>query len=223
MAECVGGSARLEDWKSLISRLPGVLGVEFTLTDGVVREVHVLSDQSRGPKQIVRDVQSAMLAKFQVELDHRIISVAQIPGSLRETRRRVVCERLELSSGRDGSAAAVYLTLDDRSYRGESKCDLTLGSRHRAIAQATVTAINQLLSPGCRFSLEEVRHTPMGEHQAVLVGLVLKSGGQSEGLLGACYQGEDPNFSVALATLDAVNRRLSTLPSTDEKEESHPA
>ena len=90
MAACVGGSARLEDWKSLISRLPGVLGVEFTLTDGVVREVHVLSDQSRGPKQIVRDVQSAMLAKFQVELDHRIISVAQIPGSLRETRRRVV-------------------------------------------------------------------------------------------------------------------------------------
>ena len=86
-----------------------------------------------------------------------------------------------------------------------------------------MAAINQLLAPGCRFSLEEVRHTPMGEHQAVLVGLVLKAGGQSESLLGACYQGEDPNFSVALATLDAANRRLATLPAAEQSEASRPA
>ena len=47
---------------------------------------------------------------------------------------------------------------------------------------------------------------------AMLVGLLLKHGGKTEALLGACHEGEDPNFSAALATLDAVNRRLPTLP-----------
>ena len=67
-------------WKALTEKLPGVLSVEFVTEGPVVREVHVLSDQSRSPKQIVRDIQSALLARFQLDLDHRIISVAQIPG-----------------------------------------------------------------------------------------------------------------------------------------------
>lgn len=205
-------------WKALIERLPGVLGAEFALENGAVREVHILSDQSRGPKQIVRDIQSAMLAKFQVELDHRIISVAQIPGSClrREGQRRLVCERLELSAGRDGSAAVVHLSLDGSPYVGRSACDLSAAGRMRAIAQATVEALNLLLSPECRFVLDYVRRTPMGDRQAVLVGLHLKRSGKTEALLGACYEGEDPNFSVALATLDGVNRRFSTLPPSPE-------
>ena len=199
-----------ESWKALVTRLPGVLGAEFTLENGTVREVHILSDQSRSPKQIVRDVQSAMLAKFQVELDHRIVSVAQIPGSaVHRPSRRLRCEQLELSTSREGASASVHLLADGKRYVGRAGCDLSVGGRWRAIAQATVSALNQLLAPGFVFSLDE----------AVLVGLLLKSGGKAEPLLGACYEGEDPNFSVALATLDAVNRRLSALPSPEEHEE----
>ena len=209
-----------ESWKALVTRLPGVLGAEFTLENGTVREVHILSDQSRSPKQIVRDVQSAMLAKFQVELDHRIVSVAQIPGSaVHRPSRRLRCEQLELSTSREGASASVHLLADGKRYVGRAGCDLSVGGRWRAIAQATVSALNQLLAPGFVFSLDEVRRTAMGEHQAVLVGLLLKSGGKAEPLLGACYEGEDPNFSVALATLDAVNRLLSALPSPEEHEE----
>lgn len=209
--------AQIDSWKDLVVRLPGVLGAEFVLDGDTVREVHVLSDQSRGPKQIVRDVQSALLARFHVELDHRIISVAQIPGQSRpEPRRRLICERLELSGGRNGAEAAIYLSLDGTTYVGRSACDPSASDRCRAIAQATVEALNLLLAPGCRFSLEEVRRTAMGDHQAILVGLHLKYNGRTEALLGACYEGDDPNFSVALATLDGVNRRFSTLPPAKE-------
>lgn len=203
-----------ESWKALVTQLPGILGAEFTVDNGTVREVHILSDQSRSPKQVVRDVQSALLARFQLELDHRCISVAQIPSSARESRRRLVCDGLELSSSRDGAAVKVLLSLDGHGYTGEARCDLTAGDRLRAIAGATVAAINHCLAPGCRISLDGVRACPMGDRQAVLVGLLLKHEGKTEALLGACYEGEDPNFSVALATLDGVNRRLMTLPWT---------
>ena len=111
-----------------------------------------------------------------------------------------------------GASASVYLNLEDHIYQGSSQCDLSTSGRFRSIALATVDALNQVLAPGCSFSLDEVRSTTLGEHQAMLVGLLLKHGGKTEALLGACYEGEDPNFSAALATLDAVNRRLPTLP-----------
>lgn len=218
------GSAETRLWKELVTRLPGVLGAEFSVEGGAVREVHILSDQSRSPKQIVRDVQSALLAKYQVELDHRVVSVAQIPrSSLQEQPRRLRCEQLELSTSREGAAACVLLVRGGEHYMGRATGDLTMGGRMRTIAQAAVDALNQLLDAGYAFSLEEVRRADMAGRQAVLVGLRLKSGGGSEALLGACYEGEDPNFSVALATLDAVNRRLSTIPPAKEREEERPA
>ena len=129
--------------------------------------------------------------------------------------RRLICDRLELTTGRDGSSAAVHLLLEDKVFIGKAKCDLTTTGRLRSIALATVDALNQLPAPGSSFSVEEVRSTALGEHQAMLVGLLLKSGGKTEALLGACYEGEDSNFSVVMATLDAVNRRLPTLPRAD--------
>ena len=55
----------------------------------------------------------------------------------------------------------------------------------------------------------------MNSQTAVLVGLRLETAGRPESLLGACYQGEDPSLSVALATLDAVNRRILALTFSD--------
>ena len=205
-----------EAWKALVNQLPGVLGAAFHVEEETVREVHILSDQSRTPKQVVRDVQSALLAKFQLELDHRIISVAQIPAPLKEGPRRLVFERLDMASSRDGVSVKVHLRLGDRLYEGESRCAPSSGTRTRAIAAATVEAINCLLASNCRFSVEAVRTTALAEHPVVMVGLFLKLDGKTESLLGACYVGDDVNFSVILATLDAVNRRLLTLPPSSD-------
>ena len=41
-------------------------------------EVHVLADNSKPAKQTVRDVRSVAQTMFGLELDHRIVSVAQL-------------------------------------------------------------------------------------------------------------------------------------------------
>ena len=56
-----------------------------------------------------------------------------------------------------------------------------------------------------------------GARCTVCYRLRLEQAGKAEALLGACYLGEDPNFSVALATLDGVNRRILTLPFAREE------
>jgi len=200
-----------EAWKELVSCLPGILNAEFVLEDELIREVHILADQSRFPKQIVRDIQSAMAARFQMEIDHRIISVAQIPSLPSVPKIRLVCQRLELSTGRDGTTVAVTLELNGQQKRGQSEASQSSYDRNRCIAQATVEAINSFLDTTCRFSLEDWKFVPMGEHIIVLVGLQLSGAGKTEYLVGACPQRDDPNLSVVLATLDAVNRKMPAL------------
>ncbi|BFJ85612.1 hypothetical protein WMO24_04915 [Ruthenibacterium sp. CLA-JM-H11] len=209
-------------WKALVLRLAGVLGAEFFLENGSIREIHVLADETRSPKQIVRDIQSALSAKFGMEIDHRIISVAQIPDGARETHCRMICERLELISDRTGVSAVVHLTQGGHSFEGRAKCDATPGGRTGAIALAAVRAVDGAFSDEFHVVLEDVRRTEFSSRNCILAGLVLKSKGRSEPLLGACYEGEDPNFSVALAVLDAVNRRIAMMPCPNAAEQTMP-
>jgi hypothetical protein len=153
-----------------------------------------------------------MAARFQVELDHRVVSVAQIPCMPSIPKKRIICHRLELSTGRDGTTVAVTLELDGQQRKGESSAVHSAYDRSRCIAQAAVEAINSFLNPAARFAFGEWKQVPMGEHVVVLIGLQLSIAGKAEYLVGACPQSDDPNLSVVLATLDAVNRRISALP-----------
>ena len=153
-----------------------------------------------------------MMAGFQMELDHRVVSVAQVPGELAVTRDRLICDRLEVSTGRERVEVRVHLRCREHRSAGEASCEPASAGRLRAIVQATTAAIDRLLAPGHAFSVEEVRTTALGDRQVILAGLRLQTYGRSEPLLGACYVGSDPDLSAVLATLDGVNRRFSALP-----------
>ena len=70
---------KIEEYQQLLNKIPGILSSRIITDDSQdITEVHILSSISRGPKQIVRDVQSALLAKYNLAVDHKIISVAQV-------------------------------------------------------------------------------------------------------------------------------------------------
>ena len=64
--------------ETLITSLTGVVSARIvTQPGGEVEEVHVLTTDAVSPKQTVRNVESALRARFDLNLDHRKISVAQ--------------------------------------------------------------------------------------------------------------------------------------------------
>ena len=68
-------------YRELLSNLTGVFASNVDIAeDGSIREIHILGSQNRNPKQIARDVQSALASAFDIRVDHRIISIAQIPS-----------------------------------------------------------------------------------------------------------------------------------------------
>ena len=100
------GMKRVEN---LITGLTGVLSARVVVTPlGEVSEVHVLTTSSIAPKQVVRNIESALMAQLGFKIDHRKISVAQtadvrpiealqeVAISERSKRRVVVFKNLEV-------------------------------------------------------------------------------------------------------------------------------
>jgi hypothetical protein len=70
------------DAEALLASLAGVLSAHVvTAPDGRIVEIHILSAAELHPKQVVRNVESALSAGFGIEVDRRIISVAQVRTS----------------------------------------------------------------------------------------------------------------------------------------------
>ena len=52
----------LTDYEVLINKIPGIISSRFvTNSDNEIIELHVLANIYRSPKQLVRDIQSALL------------------------------------------------------------------------------------------------------------------------------------------------------------------
>lgn len=60
-----------------IRRLRDIEGVSVRVDGDVIREIHVVTNSDRQPKQIVRDIQTVLRAKVGVAIDHRVVSIAR--------------------------------------------------------------------------------------------------------------------------------------------------
>jgi hypothetical protein len=97
--------------ENLLTTLEGVLSARVVTTPlGEVSEIHILASSGLSPKQVVRNVESALLAHLGLKVDHRKISVAQTAdvrpiealerGAVREQalRRAVLFEDMGVTS-----------------------------------------------------------------------------------------------------------------------------
>lgn len=70
----------LPELEDSLRAIPGVRAASVvTGPDARPTEVHVLANPGKPAKQVVRDVQSVAMAQFGLDIDHRIVSVVQIP------------------------------------------------------------------------------------------------------------------------------------------------
>lgn len=60
----------------ILARLRDVQAASITTDGDQIREVHIVAVSTRAPKQIVRDVETALKAFLKRSIDHRMISVA---------------------------------------------------------------------------------------------------------------------------------------------------
>ncbi len=217
--------ATVVDIEATISRLRGVASSRIvTDSRGDITEVHVVADESRHPKQLSRDIESALLSEFDIRIDHRKISIAQLRGmgeaAAGETAADVRLKFLgiDYSLNRTTRRARVSVGHGDESYTGAAA--MSAGARveqAELVARATLEAVQEFLRSsnvnGGPVGLElrdlctsQINGSPV---LTVTVRIMMEKG--EEELVGSALVRDDPWRAAASATLDALNRRLAML------------
>jgi hypothetical protein len=217
-----GESPEAWTWKraeQLIGTLSGVLSARIVAgRGGEVEEIHVLATQEIQPKQVVRNVESALMAQLGIKVDHRKISVAQTaevrPIQVLEqeavadaaSHRKLVYADLVVESPRPKRVEIrVLLRAGDVLVEGIEEGVDEARSRVQLAARAAVKAIEKgLVDSGV--VLEGVRVVEAFDRKLVLAGVHGVEARSSQMLVGTCEIKENPEQAAVLAVLDATNR-----------------
>ncbi len=203
-----GQNGTANDWQSLISKLNGVYAshVVFSELQEPI-EIHVLASNRRNVKSIVRDVQSAVSARYGIDVDYHIISVAQVSSNIISGMGfRLIYSGISMRSSGKEVEVSVVLAREDERFTGTSVGSAIPFSRMRCIAQATLDAVKACTGGTSFFELASVEII-QSNARAIVVSQVYCLP-ENTPLIGCVYAEPDQDAAVAQSVLDAINRKL---------------
>ncbi len=206
--------------ENLLTTLEGVLSARVVTTPlGEVSEIHVLAQAGLQPKQLVRNIESALLAHVGLKVDHRKISIAQtaevkpletLERSVvreRAMQRAVLFENLAVHPGARGMRVviAVSLSIGGREERAEEEAPDTPRGRVEGAARATALVLERLLEKH-GLAVESVQVVEAVDRSVVFVALQGMGGRDTVLLTGTAEIRQSPERAAVFAVLDASNR-----------------
>lgn len=198
--------------EELIMKIQGVISTKVVVDeDNIIQELHLLTDNTRNPKQISRDIQSALAAELNIDIDHKVISIAQIEFTKDNfLRKRVKIQKITKTLRKDEVTCEVHLKFDEREEAGVYKQKNISFRKDYAIVMATIRALEKLFKfEDCIFidDIQIINHLDYSVAVVLVSTLFL----EEEKLSGSSVITDDRNMSLVKATLDAVNRRINML------------
>jgi len=199
-----------KEYTDLVKKVQGVSDARVVVEDGQVKEVHVLGDTLKNPKQLVRDVETAFKVAADLEIDHRIISVVQFAAGennpIVSSRPRLVTvgwryENME-------AEASVLVELGEKRSSGSARGANTQSNLLRLAGRACLEAVKDLVGKNLYFVLEDIQVHEVARQRCVLCALTVVANHREETLLGASFLRGDPGEAAARSVLNALNRKV---------------
>jgi hypothetical protein len=212
--------------EAAIRSLRDVEAASVQVEDEDIREIHVLTSSARSAKQIVRDVQTLLLTRFNRSIDHRVVSVAyarpvptltpSAPGEPAHEPEEQAAQRIRFSSVNLYVASGRAQAQVELGWKGITRLGTATGSSTREgaqgmIASATLAAVQEFLEDGTVLSLQDIDLLRLGKQDVVVVSLSLLAHRSEKTLVGCCTVEQDTQQAVVLATLSALNRVVGGL------------
>ena len=206
--------------ENLLTSLEGILSARVVTTPlGEVSEVHILAQAGLAPKQLVRNIESALLAQLGLKVDHRKISIAQTAevrpiealerDAVRDRmlQRTLLFENLSVAPGRRPHRILITVTL---SYRGqtetaEEEASDTPRSRVEGAAKASISVLDRLLTESS-VALEGAKIVDAFDREFAFVAVQGLGGRETILMTGTSEIKESAERAAVFAVLDATNR-----------------
>ena len=214
-----------EQIEDVVRQLKDVVSTRAVLSpSGHIDELHLLVNAKRAPKQIARDVESALLAHLNVALDYKKISIAQtqgraaLGGGAAPLMPRLRFSDVSLAITGSRGEAVVHLKRDDALFTGMASGHASSYNQMRLIATAAIRAVEDAQDQDGSMVVEDLQtEVPLAGRKAVTVLVSMLNSPKGEELLtGSALVRHDVWKAVVNATLDAVNRRVSLAYLEDE-------
>lgn len=196
--------------------LEGVAGmVAARLVPGFERpidELHALVTGTRSPKQVVRDVQSLLYTKFDISIDHRVISVVQLEdddpiASEDPPGRRVALTRVSVTQAAAESTVTVVVTdAEGIEHVGTGTGDVSHHRQLMATSAATVAAVADLVGDQTTLTPSGVEVLRCGGVDVALAVVDVRAPRTHVTLTGSALVRRGEVDATARAVLDALNR-----------------
>ena len=208
------------DLVAALRAVPGITDADVTPDeDGGLGTLRLDLEPGVDEAEVASTVGRVLRDQFGLGVDAervQVVEEAVTPGAPagsvpRPRHARPSISRMHLVSSGLDVTASVTLSSGERTARGEARGAASQSGVHRAVASATLRAVEELVDGQVRFELDHLEITPMGSERTVLVSLTLLTGRGTERLTGAAGVREDVRQAVIRATLDALNRRLEML------------
>ncbi len=219
---------RLTQLEEELQKVTGITGARV-VGDDAPTEIHIVASSGRTPKQLVRDVQSLAAATFDLQIDHRIVSIVQLDEEMKEdldaelstngpsaapaptsNGHRPALERIVLASkGSQGWVKVALRWPSGEVTEGAEK----IGNSREARAKGAVAALRMAIEPvltdaNSHVDIDEVMIQRIGPNESVLVRAVMYENGTSYPLIGSALIYDDVASAAVRATLQAMNRKL---------------
>lgn len=198
----------------VLNRMDGVIASKIIEQNGLIETIHIIIDKQKSPKQISRDVQTVFAAYFDLELDHRKISVAALDGFDHKNtpHKRIEFEGLSTTRTANGALKlSVQLSLEGQMATGTHEAFTGRRGRYKVATDATLEALRQLFDQNMGFISEETTSTEVAGEELILAAITCIKGDKEKLLVGSAVVEHSDYEAAVKATLDAINRRLSFL------------
>jgi hypothetical protein len=194
---------------------------------GGIEEIHVLSSSSLSPKQIVRNIESALLAEFGLQIDHRKISIARVrapeiaaapvaaaapvdapvavPAASSDRRLVLGDVHIERATGQKVTCR-VDLAHDDTVFTGEAEGPDFEKARMEVAATAALEAAQKAAGDNVVLSLQGIDSVGAFGQSFVLAAVNGTVRRESESLAGVVRVRDSVEEAAVLACLQAINR-----------------
>lgn len=208
----------IEKIEKSLKNLNDVLFVKMILSEQKeINEIHVITKDSSNPKKIIRDIESFLLAKHNIQVDYRKISIAQVKDEgIKEEQIKEESEsslRLKISDikvGTIGNQFEVCVKLENNGkiYEGKVSGINWDQNQEYLVAKATLEGISSYLESSIFFQIDEIKKIRLDSKDIVIVSINLINSKRKENLIGSAVIRDDFNKALVKAILKATNRRI---------------
>lgn len=200
----------------LMSSLNGVMAARTILNEqDEIIEIHILSDLSKSPKQLVRDIQSAIMASFGIEIDYKLISIAQVNSNMvvpaASIDPRLTIRKIVISLDANNIETTVVLGFEDKTFEGSCKGPLTGRNRVFSAANACLNAIKNYLGPAFNITMLDLQRNTIAGNECFVIALSLVEPSGEAVLFGIApiASPETEVQAAVMAVLSALNRPMA--------------